>query len=425
MSSMVPPDGGASTATPASPTPSIIGDEDALHRVFLAEYHRLIDVAHTALGEAAPALGPHVVEGAFVRAWDARERFATMEELHDFLVNDVHHAAARALSRRAIGHRAREQATPHVAHDVPADPDRSWEHVRQALQVPPVRERAMRDSVAAARHEAAEHISAVERTRPRWIPVVLLAALALVVWGAMRWVDRVSADSRLGRAVVAPDARVITSGAGQIGEVPLDDGSSVRLAPESQLSIPKDFGPALRAVKLEGAAAFTVAARDGGDFRVYAGPAIVVATGTRFTVRAYPPDSAVTVVVTDGTVEVRGAGDTRAVAAGSSLYLPAGGQPRAATAAERDAADSWRTGTMAVTGAPLERALAELRRWYGLDIRVRDTALLSRRVSLRASLDSSSQAIRALERETGLVFGYDGSTMILAPPEPAAAPRRR
>src|SRR5215207_11336089 len=78
-----------------------LADEDSLHRVFLEEYSALTEEARADLGADARALAPKVVEGAFVRAWDARARFRTVEEVHQFLVEDVHHAAARALSRRA------------------------------------------------------------------------------------------------------------------------------------------------------------------------------------------------------------------------------------------------------------------------------------------------------------------------------------
>src|SRR3954465_10764056 len=89
-----------------------LADENALHDAFLAEYPTLSAEATAELGSEAAALTPKVVEGAFVRAWDARARFRTPAELHQFLVEDVHHAAARALSRRAAAHRF-------AGHDAP------------------------------------------------------------------------------------------------------------------------------------------------------------------------------------------------------------------------------------------------------------------------------------------------------------------
>ena len=95
-------DGG--THTPV-PTGVALADEEALRQVFHLEYSALYAEARAELGDNARALAPKVVEGAFVRAWDARARFRTPAEVHAFLVEDVHHAAARALSRRSAAHR--------------------------------------------------------------------------------------------------------------------------------------------------------------------------------------------------------------------------------------------------------------------------------------------------------------------------------
>src|SRR5687767_4781157 len=82
-----------------------LADEESLRRTFLAEYPALTEEARADLGPDAAVLAPKVVEGAFVRAWDSRARFRTPAEVHQFLVEDVHHAAARALSRRVAAKR--------------------------------------------------------------------------------------------------------------------------------------------------------------------------------------------------------------------------------------------------------------------------------------------------------------------------------
>jgi hypothetical protein len=52
-------------------------------------------------------------------------------------------------------------------------------------------------------------------------------------------------------------------------------------------------------------------------------------------------------------------------------------------------------------------------RWYGLEIKVPDQALLARPVTASASLESSREAIAAIERSAKLAFDYEGKTMIL------------
>lgn len=420
MSTTVPPrDDGAS---PSMSSGSALPSEEALRSAFFARYPTLAAEARTALGNDAATLAPKVVEGAFVRAWDARERLHTPPQLDAFLVDDVRHAAVRALSRRAAAHRLSEHESPGASSDsrtahAPAtapviDPDESWSHVVRAIRSEGHSQRALDETAAIARHEAAGHIVVATREGPAWklvgIGVVGLAAILAIGY----WVEKAGDDVNAASAVSSPDARVVNSAPAQVGIVTLDDGSKVRLAPDSKLSIPTGFGPRLRAVKLDGAANFDVAKGGSTEFRVYAGNALVVATGTSFSVRSYPEDSATTVVVNEGSVEVREGKVVRPVHAGTALFVANGQAPRLASPDERDEADAWRNGTLNITNRQLRDVLPQLKRWYNLDVKVPDTALLGRRVTLRASLDSSRQAIRGVEQSTRLHFGYDGPTMV-------------
>lgn len=419
MSTTVPPrDDGASAPMSAG---SALPNEEALRLAFFTRYSTLAAEASTALGDDAAGLTPKVVEGAFVRAWDARGRLATADQLGAFLSDDVRHAAVRALSRRAAAHRLSEHeahgapidvSRPHVTPDVVINPEESWPHVLRAVRSEGHSQRALDETAAIARHEAAGHIVVATREGPAW-KVIGLGVVALVAVLAIGyWVEKAGADANAATAVNASDARVVNSPPAQMGLVTLDDGSKVRLAPDSKLSIPTTFGPSLRAVKLAGAANFDVAKNGKSDFRVYAGDALVVAHGTSFSVRAYPEDSATTVVVSEGAVDVREGKIVRPLEAGSALFIAHGQAPRIASPDEREEADGWRGGTLTITNRTLRDVLPQLKRWYNLDVKVPDSALLARKVSLRASLDSSRQAIRGVEQSTGLKFGYHGQAMV-------------
>jgi ferric-dicitrate binding protein FerR (iron transport regulator) len=420
MSTTVPPrDDGASTPMSVG---SALPNEEALRLAFFSRYPTLAAEARAALGDEAAGLTPKVVEGAFVRAWDARDRLATAEQLGAFLTQDVHHASVRALSRRAAAHRLTEHeghgaAHPHDASSHPPaegviDPDESWAHVLRAVRGEGHSQHALDETAAIARHEAAGHIVDATREGPAW-KMIGIGALGLVAVLAIGyWVEKAGADANASTAVNASDARVVNAPPAQIGIVTLDDGSKVRLAPDSKLSIPTTFGPSLRAVKLAGAASFDVAPSGKSEFRVYAGDALVIAHGTSFSVRAYPEDSATTVVVTEGNVDVREGKLVRPLSAGTALFIAHGQAPRIASPDERDEADGWRTGNLAITNRTLRDVLPQLKRWYNLDVIVPDSALLARKVTLRASLDSSRQAIRGVEQSTGLQFGYRGQNMV-------------
>jgi ferric-dicitrate binding protein FerR (iron transport regulator) len=427
----------ASMSTPVSqgegdaPTPLPIrlplDDERALHDAFLAEYPTLAAEARAELGPEAAALSPKVVEGAFVRAWDARARFQTPAQLHQFLVEDVHHAAARALSRRAAAHRFAGHDAPQARHARPTDVvdlEQSWAHVLHALRGEAHSPEALAEAAALSRHEAAGHIAVIDKSVPVWKVAAVITVVAGALFGAVSVMNYLGADAKIAAAVNGADVRVVTSLTSQVGLVTLDDGSTVRLAPESKLSIPNGFGPELRAVRLEGAATFTVAPGQSQRFQVHAPGAVIVATGTVFTVRRYEGEEATAVVVKEGTVDVRLGEQTQSLAAGGALVITAGGAARAATPAEIDEAAGWTTGILAVTNRPLREVLPQLRRWYGLTILAPQDEILARPVSLRASLDSSRQAIRAIEESSGLEFGYIGPNMVFKERATAPATKR-
>ena len=410
-------DGG--THTPV-PTGVALADEEALRQVFHLEYSALYAEARAELGDNARALAPKVVEGAFVRAWDARGRFRTPQEVHAFLVEDVHHAAARALSRRSAAHRLSGGAKQE-AHTVQDETEEdAWKHIMHALHGEAHSPGALAEAAAHSRHEAAHHIADSAKERPLWIPLLIGAVVLMGLLGLAAYMTRLSTDAKFARALAQPDLKPVATVSAQIGNLTLDDGTKVKLAPESKLTVPKGFGPEMRAVKIEGMAEFNVAPGIEQPFNVIAGNTAVAATGTAFTVRNYPGDSVVTVVVSSGTVKVGKGKQATDVAAGSAVVATATGA-RAATPAERDEADAWRTGTLVVTDVKLSEALSGLKRWYGLTILAPNQQLLDRKTSFRAPLDSQKVAINGIEASTGLTFGWIGQNMAFYEPDKAAA----
>jgi ferric-dicitrate binding protein FerR (iron transport regulator) len=386
-------------------------DEEALKRLFFSQQAVLGEKARAKLGADAVALAPKVVEGVFVRAWDARANFKSTSELEHFLADDVQHAAARALSRRAAAHRFAGAKETHHDNAGTINPDESWGHIMHALHGEEHKPGTLTAVAHASRHEAATHIAGMGKSRGLAIGIGLaVVAVGLVIAG-MKWLDVAAAKGKVAQALNASDVRVVATPPGRAGEVSLSDGSTAHVAPDSKLTIPKDMGPELRGVKIEGAAQFEVAPGLKEPFQVHVRDAVAVATGTTFTVAAYPEDSAAVVVVKEGTVEVRrGDAPPTPVAVGAGLVITKTGM-RPATPDEVGIATGWRTGTFALTNATLKDGVTGLKRWYGYEVHVADLSLLKRTVSVKASLDSAMQAVQQIAKSGGLRFGYAGDNM--------------
>ncbi|CAN5165758.1 hypothetical protein BH09GEM1_BH09GEM1_23010 [soil metagenome] len=425
MSTSVPPRDDNMSSAPSALPITALGDENALKQAFLTHYPALSKEARLGLGDDAIALVPKVVEGAFVRAWDARGKLVTVDDLNAFLIDDVHHAAARALSRRAAAHRFGGTA-PHEAHVVSGEvnPEQSWMHIQNALHGQEHSSSTLAAVAAASRHDAAGHIGAVGKSKPILLAVTLGAVVIVAVVVGMFAMDRAAAKMKVTKALAASDVRVISTPPGRAGTINLGDGSTAHMAPESKLTIPKDFSATLRGVGIEGASTFDVAKGIPQQFEVHARNAIVVATGTSFTVSAYPADSEMTVVVSEGAVNVKQGDVLRSIAAGAGLVVHDNGTMRVATPEEREEASGWMTGTLALQNRSLKDALAQIKRWYGYEIRVPNDSLLARKVTMRASLDSGMQAIRLVEKSSGLEFGYAGQNMVFRVPGTGGAKKK-
>lgn len=191
---------------------------------------------------------------------------------------------------------------------------------------------------------------------------IAAAAVAAFVWFIPR------------RSSPAPTPRTYTTGVGQSADIVLTDGTRVRVAPTSRLRVSADFGLERRDVSLEGQAFFQVTHDERRPFTVYAGNASARDLGTAFAVRSYPADSAVQVVVREGAVSLSGVGRLEAGDVGS---LTLDGVARLRRHADAVSLLAWVDGKLQFVDAPLREVLADVQRWYGLDVQLADARLAS------------------------------------------------
>lgn len=396
------------------PYGQLITDEKTLERLFREKYARLLVDAKGKLGDASSA-APRVVSKAFHLAWVEKKRFHSMEELDAFLGANIQHGAAREQSRIAGLHRmdARGGGHKEAKHDhAEMSMDEAWDRLQHTLQggAP----EAFRERASHARHEAAEHVAALGKER-KWGPFIAIGAVALIVAVAGIWyINKLGESRAIDRALAAGDARAYETGAGQQADVTLDDGTVVRLGPESKLTVPKRFGMSggFRATRIDGTANFNVTRTLTQPFEVRSGQVAVIARGTEFVVRRYRTDPNFIVHVRDGTVDIRLGEEVRSITKGMSYSVTSAGAMRVPTAEELDEARTWADGNVTIVGHTLRYVLPQLKRWYGLNIHVTDTKLLDRKVFVRAAVNSPKEAIASVEQSGGLKFTYVGENMV-------------
>ena len=420
MPATSPPMGSDQTPAPGAP----LSDPRSLEQYFRSHFNELTTEAKAQLDDAGVA-APRVVEGAFRHAWEERERILTPQDLDAFLHEEVRHGVAREKSRRASLHRHDAHGTSKTAapHATQMDVDQSWNHLSHTLHLVPEDQKVdhAREVAALLRHDTAGHVADMAKKRSWKVPIAIGVVAALLVAGGIYYVDRLGDEGAVTGALNAPDARTHLAATAQLAIVTLDDGTRVMLTPESKLIVPKQFGELMRAVKLEGEATFTVPPGNSKPFEVRAANTQTRVTGTVLTVRNFPSEGSVVVALKEGTATVKVGDSTRTVGAGQAVFVK-DSRMREPTEPELQEATSWNDKTLTIANRSLRDVLPQLKRWYGIDIKVVDLPLLDRPVSLQASLDSPKEAISGVEKSANVKFGYEGKTMVF---HDAAAPAKK
>jgi ferric-dicitrate binding protein FerR (iron transport regulator) len=256
-------------------------------------------------------------------------------------------------------------------------------------------------------------------TLSRIAAAIVIAAGAGALWYARQGVR----DGRVAHyQLVAQNGRVTSAR--------LSDGSRVTLAAGSVLDVPREFGRE-RDVTLVGQAYFEIAHDSTRPFRVHTRGTLTRVLGTKFDVRAYPEDSDVTLLVTEGRVQfgVDGAARGRGRAASTPASVPAvtltpgdrarlepGGQLRVEHGVAVDRELAWMEGRLVFVDAPLSTVAREVERWYDVHIVVADTSLASAPVTASFGNEPVDGILRALAISLDVRLTRLGDTAWLGTP---------
>jgi len=290
------------------------------------------------------------------------------------------------------------------------------------------------DSDAAASRESASAPGAQRRSRrsprrsdrtrsrlsQRGRGIALVAVL--VVAGLIVYVSTTRFGTLVDDTSVEPS--VVATAHGQRATVRLADGSTVMLAPDSELRYPDTFADSTRRVALRGQAFFDVVPEAARPFRIRARNTTTEVIGTAFSIEAYPETGALRVVVAEGRVSVT---DDRsrnsATVSRGEIATVTQGQVTTAFAQDLDAELAWRDGQLPFRQTPLPEVLRALERWYAVDMTLADSTLSQRRLTAEFDGESLSEALEVLRLLLDVPIQQSDSSVVIAPSD-ELPPRR-
>jgi transmembrane sensor len=201
----------------------------------------------------------------------------------------------------------------------------------------------------------------------------------------------------------APAAATYETAAGETREIPLADGSHIRLDVASAVTV--RLGRRAREVEMaDGEAAFDVAHDPARPFLIRVGDRQVRVVGTAFDLRHR--DGALTLTVRRGVVEVRPAERPTAppirLQVAQQLTHHDGAAGDAVSAADPDEAFAWTEGQLIYRDRPIAEVAADLSRRFAEPIRPADPATGQIRFTGALVTDSEAAALRRLEAFAGV-----------------------
>jgi transmembrane sensor len=235
----------------------------------------------------------------------------------------------------------------------------------------------------------------------------IAAAIACLVAGTGVWLLRPRA---------AP-VREFATPAGQRLQLTLPDSSRVLLSVGTRLRVPRDFGHRARAVELDGEAYFVVRHDPRRPFLVRTRQGVTEDLGTSFDVRAYAQEDYVQVVVASGRVSLRagGADPVLSLRSRDRGVIDARGVLTATSGVALGDYLAWTRGTLVFHDAPLQHVVAQLGRWYDVDIDVRAAPWAGERLTISFATRSVDEALATLAQVLDARWTRSGRTVRLTP----------
>lgn len=254
-------------------------------------------------------------------------------------------------------------------------------------------------------------------SRTHWrLPMPALAAAAFFAVGVASYMAYSNRPRENAVAADTSSPRMLGTGVGVRDSMTLLDGTRVVLGPLSSVKVAAGYGSASREVEVRGDVWFHVVHDESKPFTVFAGAATIVDLGTTFAVRSDDP-AGVSVSVSEGAVSLRQMNTPVSqgvvLKAGDNGTLRSDGNVVAERGAGSDADFAWLQGRLVFRDASIARVAVEVRKWYGIELKIEDKALNNRHLTATFAGESPERVLETIRLALGAEIERRGDTAIV------------
>lgn len=244
-------------------------------------------------------------------------------------------------------------------------------------------------------------------------------SIAVIIAGALAVIGILSFNS-FGERRIEPDTAMneLTTTASQRTTIRLVDGTWVTLGPKTKLRIPSNFGK-VRDVYLQGEAMFEVESSSTNPFVVHTSHTSVRVLGTVFNVRAHENLNRVEVAVVSGRVSLTAPHNNASATLVSADYVGTM-YPNGEARVDRVSLEpytEWVNNRLIYRNTPLREVVADLARWYDVQVIFDRISTDQRRLIADWDPRSITHVLRSLSLVLDARYEYRDGQIIFSPRE--------
>lgn len=198
---------------------------------------------------------------------------------------------------------------------------------------------------------------------------------------------------------------------GGVYELTLVDGTRVWINSSATLRFPVAFASHERRVTVVGEAFFEVAEDKERPFIVQAKNLEIEALGTAFNVNSHRKDGSVKAILTTGKIRVSDGQHSEVMLPGTGVVLSNSGMDIAT--ADIEEALAWKEGYFYFNQKSMEEILAEMARWYDVDVHIKNPLADKKYVGGIKRSSTLAAVCKLLTELSGNEFSIEGKKMIV------------